>query len=340
MEDIKLSIIIPVYNAEKTLDRCISSILDQEFDAYEVILVDDGSSDSSSAICDGYAGSDARFFVKHQANSGVSASRNAGLDMARGDYVMFVDSDDALIPYALDDMFKCMNSEDMVVGGYAVFRGGVPSHEVCPLKTMSYSGDGCGQFLEDNIRRNCMMLDSCWAKLFKRDFIGDLRFDVSLSYAEDKLFVFELLSRAGSVMAFSSPVYSYYIAAGTLGSDRASDRHLSQLRSFLPKYASLIETLRSEYPASARVQNLYHEDLVGRYLCRILNLFILRRSYMLTKEYLEWVYEMMDADDSLGIFSIRLGQVLNIVLYKIRKPAMSMRVYSIVYHIHKIFTVR
>ena len=62
MEDIKLSIIIPVYNAEKTLDRCISSILDQEFDAYEVILVDDGSSDSSSAICDGYAGSDARFF--------------------------------------------------------------------------------------------------------------------------------------------------------------------------------------------------------------------------------------------------------------------------------------
>ena len=98
MEDIKLSIIIPVYNAEKTLDRCISSILDQEFDAYEVILVDDGSSDSSSAICDGYAGSDARFFVKHQANSGVSASRNAGLDMARGEYVMFVDSDDALIP--------------------------------------------------------------------------------------------------------------------------------------------------------------------------------------------------------------------------------------------------
>ena len=98
MEGVKLSIIIPVYNAEKTLDRCINSIFDQEFEAYEVILVDDGSKDASPALCDSYAASDHRFVVRHQVNSGVSASRNAGLDMARGEYVMFVDSDDALIP--------------------------------------------------------------------------------------------------------------------------------------------------------------------------------------------------------------------------------------------------
>lgn len=338
MEGIRLSIIIPVYNAEKTLDRCLNSILDQEFDEYEVILVDDGSKDSSPAICDRYAETDSRFVVKHQANSGVSASRNAGLDMARGEYVMFVDSDDALIPFALEDMFKSLKGEDMAVGGYAVFVDGAPSQEIRPLKTISYKERDFGQFFEDNVRRNCVMLDSCWAKLFKREFVGDLRFDESLSYAEDKLFVFELLSRAESVFALSEPVYSYYVTAGTLGSDRASDKHLSQLRAFLPKYAELIDSLKTKYPDVAKVKNLYHEDLVGRYLCRILNLFMLRKSELLIKDYLMWVYEMMDADKSLGVFSLRLGQVLNIILYKIRKPSLSMSIYSIAYHIRKIFS--
>lgn len=338
MEGVKLSIIIPVYNAEKTLDRCINSILDQDFEAYEVILVDDGSKDASPELCDSYAESDHRFVVRHQVNSGVSAARNAGLDMARGEYVMFLDSDDALIPYALEDMFKSLKGEDMAVGGYAVFVNGVPSREVCPLKTYSYKGTGCGQFFTDNIKRNCVMLDSCWAKLFKREFLGNLRFDESLSYAEDKLFVFELLSRAISILAVSDPVYSYYITDGTLGSDRDSDKHLAQLHSFLPKYAELIDSLKVKYPDVSKVQNLYHEDLVGRYLCRILNLFILRRSDMLTKECLEWVYEIMDADKSLGLFSLRKGQVLNVLLYKIRKPGLSMRVYGIAYYIRKIFS--
>lgn len=338
MEGIKLSIIIPVYNAEKTLDRCLNSILDQEFDSFEVILVDDGSKDASAAICDRYAVSDSRFVVKHQSNSGVSASRNAGLDMARGEYVMFVDSDDALIPYALEDIFKSVKGEDMAVGGYAVFVDGVPSREICPLKTASYKGLSCGQFLEDNVRQNCVMLDACWAKVFRRNFVGDLRFDASLSYAEDKLFVFELLSRASSILAVSEPVYSYYITAGTLGSDRASDKHLSQLRSFLPKYAELIEVLQKKYPEVSKVQNLYHDDLVGRYLCRILNLFILRRSDSLSEECLEWIYAMMDADRSLGLFSLRKGQVINILLYKIRRPVLSMKVYGLAYSIRKIFS--
>lgn len=182
------------------------------------------------------------------------------------------------------------------------------------------------------------MLDACWAKVFRRNFVGDLRFDASLSYAEDKLFVFELLSRASSILAVSEPVYSYYITAGSLGSDRASDKHLSQLRSFLPRYAELIDVLQKKYPEVSKVKNLYHDDLVGRYLCRILNLFILRRSDSLSEECLEWVYGMMDADRSLGLFSLRRGQVLNILLYKIRRPALSMKVYGFACRIRKIFS--
>ena len=93
-----ISIIVPVYNAEKTLPRCIDSILAQTFTDYELILVDDGSSDGSLSVCSAYAARDSRIRVLHQENAGVSAARNAGLDAAAGKYIMFCDSDDEVEP--------------------------------------------------------------------------------------------------------------------------------------------------------------------------------------------------------------------------------------------------
>ena len=115
MNKVKITIIVPVYNAEEYLDRCMNSILDQEFSSYEVILVDDGSTDASGLICDRYSGTDPRFITVHQKNSGVSAARNAGLNLAQGEYVMFLDSDDALLPYALDELMSNSNDEDVVI---------------------------------------------------------------------------------------------------------------------------------------------------------------------------------------------------------------------------------
>ena len=96
MDKNRLSIIIPVYNAEDYLDRCISSILAQDFDSFEVILVDDGSTDSSPLTCDRYSSTDARFRTIHKPNGGVSSARNAGIDLAKGEYLMFVDSETSL----------------------------------------------------------------------------------------------------------------------------------------------------------------------------------------------------------------------------------------------------
>ena len=95
-----VSIIVPVYNAEGTLTRCIDSILNQEYNDFELLLIDDGSQDSSGAICDSYASADSRVRVVHKANSGVSDSRNLALDMARGTYLQFLDSDDWITPNA------------------------------------------------------------------------------------------------------------------------------------------------------------------------------------------------------------------------------------------------
>ena len=327
MDKNRLSIIVPVYNAEEYLDRCLISILEQDFVSYEVILVDDGSTDSSPMICDRYSATDPRFRTIHKENGGVSSARNAGLDLAKGEYVMFVDSDDALLPDALDALFEGLAGEDIAVGGYTVYLEGTPGREVFPRRNCSYRGEDMNAFYIDNIRKNCEMLDAPWSKVFRRKAIGDMRFCEDLSYAEDKLFVFTFLTKCSSAHTCAFPLYAYHVRAGSLGSDVRSDRHLIQLRRFLPSYAQVLSDLAVRYPSNKKINSLYHKDVVGRYLCRIMNIFLCRRTQLLDADYIGWVYSMMDADKELGLFSVRAGQILNILLYKIGNRKFSVSVY-------------
>ncbi len=329
MNKTRLSIIIPVYNAEDYLDRCLESIFEQSFPSYEVILVDDGSTDSSPLICDRYSATDPRFRTVHKENGGVSSARNAGLNLAKGEYLMFVDSDDAILPDALERLMEGVVDEDIVLGGYTAFIEGVPSKEVLPLDERSYHGEEMVCFFEDNIRRNCEMLDAPWAKMFRRRTVGDLRFCEDLSYAEDKLFVFSFFAKCHSARTCDVPVYGYHLRAGSLGSDVSSDRHLMQLRRFMPLYASVLKALGDRFPASLKLNSLYHRDLVGRYSCRILNIFLQRRTALLNEDYLGWLYGLMSADSQLGVFSVRAGQIFNILLYKLGNPALSVKVYRL-----------
>lgn len=327
MDKCRLSIIVPVYNAEEYLDRCLISILEQEFASYEVILVDDGSTDSSPLICDRYSSVDPRFRTVHKENGGVSSARNAGLDLAKGEYVMFVDSDDSLLPDSLEMMMEHVTGEDIVVGGYTVYICGVPGREVLPNEARSYRGEDMNRFYNGNIRRNCEMLDAPWSKIFRRKSIGGLRFCEDLSYAEDKLFVFNFLASCSSVCTCPFPVYAYHTRSGSLGSDVVSDRHLMQLRRFLPAYAEVLARLEERYPSCIRINELYHKDVVGRYICRILNIFLTRKTRLLDEGYLGWIYEMMSADKDLGVFSVRFAQAGNILLYKIGNIGFSLRMY-------------
>ena len=122
MDKNKISIIIPVYNAEDYLERCIQSILAQNFSSYEVILVDDGSTDSSALICDRYSATDPRFRTIHKPNGGVSSARNAGISLAKGEYLMFVDSDDMLLPDAIESLMEkaYATGADIVEGNFNV----------------------------------------------------------------------------------------------------------------------------------------------------------------------------------------------------------------------------
>ena len=101
-----VSIIVPVYNAERTVGRCIESILNQEYRDFELLLVNDGSTDASGSLCDGYAAKDSRIRVIHKKNAGVSAARNTALDLAQGTYLQFLDSDDWLTPDATSSLVR------------------------------------------------------------------------------------------------------------------------------------------------------------------------------------------------------------------------------------------
>ncbi len=329
MDKERISIIIPVYNAEDYLDRCIDSVLDQSFTSFEVILVDDGSTDSSPLICDRYSGTDPRFRTIHKKNGGVSSARNAGMNMAKGQYLMFMDADDALLPDALERLVEGVVDEDVIVGGYTRFIGGVPEKEVLPKKNRSYRGEDMAVFFEDNIRRTSEMIDAPRAKMFRRKAIGDLRFCEDLSYAEDKIFVLSYLARCQSAHTCDVPVYAYHLRPGSLGSDISSDRHLMQLRRFIPMYSDVLSSLTSRFPSSVKLNSLYHRDLVCKYTFRVLEIFFKRRTVLLDKDYVRWLYEIMDADSQLKLLSVRSGQLFNMLLYKIGNAGFTVKVYRL-----------
>lgn len=204
-----VSVIIPIYNVEKIVSRVIDSILAQSYKDFELILVDDGSTDGSGAICDEYAVSDHRIKVVHQENLGVSSARNAGLDLAVGNWVTFVDSDDLVLDCFLESLVNAVSSNDLIdlaYVGYAIITGGA---NIKTYKSNSYIGQD--QIHELLSKTNLLYRCSPWAKLFRQSIIEAhrLRFDVNLSISEDRLFIYNYLVHVRGVATTSQVGYLY-----------------------------------------------------------------------------------------------------------------------------------
>lgn len=126
MKSPAITVIVPVYNQEHLLKRCVNSILNQDYTDFELILINDGSTDSSSQICDKYASKDSRIRVIHQPNSGVSLARQKGLDCASGEWILFIDSDDYVEPCAFTKISSYLNKSDIIISifTYLTIKGG------------------------------------------------------------------------------------------------------------------------------------------------------------------------------------------------------------------------
>ena len=199
----KISIIVPVYNVEKYLRRCLDSIVAQTFNDWECILIDDGSPDNSGAICDEYAEKDSCFRVIHQKNAGVSAARNAGLDVARGEWISFVDSDDWCTLDMLESLLHSAeeNDAEVVIGGYSLNDGNKDYETRLPPEgkmSMPKYFDGKWQ--------------GPWAKLIKKSFLHkfNIRFPEGISLAEDLFFTFQLFFYSSKICGLKNNLYFYY----------------------------------------------------------------------------------------------------------------------------------
>lgn len=183
-----ISVIVPVYNASKTLSRCVESILSQTFTDFELILVNDGSRDNSGAICDKYASNDIRVSVLHQHNKGVSAARNIGIDNARGKYLAFIDSDDIINADYLEKFEVNINSNvDFVSqGANLIYDDSSRNHSIKFDATEETDLEN----LYNKSVVNCLIYNP-WGKLFRLEILNEnnLRFDESISYGEDRIFV-------------------------------------------------------------------------------------------------------------------------------------------------------
>lgn len=200
--DPKVSIIVPVYNAGQYIERCLKSVYTQTYSNFEVLLIDDGSMDQSGAICDRYAGKDHRFCVIHQKNQGVSAARNKGLELAKGEYIVFIDADDFVVPEMLEKAVGkiLQTNADMVVFN-AKFYGAKRKPVGWNIEKEGYSTDA--------IKLRLMTGDSyLWRKLYKRSIWDQIRFPVGGRY-EDAYVNIEVLHRTKSIALLPETLYFY-----------------------------------------------------------------------------------------------------------------------------------
>ena len=203
-----VSIIVPVYNTEKYVPLCIKSILCQSFIDFELLLVDDGSTDNSGKICDEYTEKDSRIHVFHKENGGVSSARNLGLDNAIGEYVTFVDADDILTKSYLEHLSE--TDADLVISGYQKFGSSIIKD--CPNSSVIYD------LIDIPTHWNTpptmkYLYCFCWAKRFRTSIIrkSNIRFNESLFFSEDMCFNLLYMAKANTVTEVPFADYMYRI---------------------------------------------------------------------------------------------------------------------------------
>lgn len=254
-----ISIIVPVYRTEAWLEKCVRSVLAQTDGDWELILVDDGSPDNAGALCDRLAGEDARIRVIHQENAGVSAARNRGLEEARGDFVVFLDSDDRVDPVYLE-WLRAREKESgagLVVCGYALETGAADDGSgpaETPSKPLSEKLLSAEDFLAGALREENGIILSVCLGMFSAEAVRGLRFDKGLAYGEDSLFLAEVLRRTETVWYDPVPLYHYLVSReGNTYTELSLTKQESRIRSY--------EAIETVWKKSEKVRGLLEKIL-------------------------------------------------------------------------------
>ncbi len=266
---IEVSIIIPVYNSEKYIAECLDSILKQEEIRKEIILVDDGSTDSSGAICDRYAHDFNFISVLHNLNSGPATAKNAGYRKAKGRYISFIDSDDKLVP----EMFSCMlgsaetHQADIVCCSYLqVDEQGNFSHQKHSGKEYVYSQEEGVRHLLDKD----MIYSQCWTKIYRKEMLDrwNIKFVDGMSTEEDFIYNLQAFMCSRVITVVDKPLYIYTHRLSSL-SRAYFQSHLGRFLQNMTYRLELTDTsVKQKYPSLNETCTLhclfYYNLMIGR----------------------------------------------------------------------------
>jgi len=202
-----ISIIVPIFNCEKYIPQCVTSLINQTYRNTEILLINDGSTDSSGLLCDNYKESDNRITVIHQNNSGVSSARNQGLDCANGDYIAFVDADDYVSPDFIYSLYNNIKNTDISICGYYRFSDSAPLRETLLTFTPNLPHDELFHYVLCNNHIGGYL----WNKFFRSKIIveNNIRFNTTLRIGEDMLWITEYLKHANNGVYIPKALYYY-----------------------------------------------------------------------------------------------------------------------------------
>ena len=302
MKEYKISIIIPVYNVEKYLSKCLDSVINQIYKNLEIILIDDGSPDNCGKICDEYAKKDSRIKVIHKENGGVSSARNIGLDIATGDYIGFIDSDD----YIELDMFECLVNSiikynlDICECNFIIEEKNNISYVKCKYENILENRDVIKNFLSDNIRP-----ETC-NKLYKKELFDNIRFDTNIILGEDAFINYQIMKRASKIYNINQYKYHYVKREGSAMNSSITKKSLGNI--------DTIETMIENEKNDIELYNI----CIYRYLRTCftkLNLMVLNNSYEnfnyvreKVLKYKKYIVKNCDTKFRIGMLMLMLGQ--------------------------------
>ena len=223
-EKLNISVIVPIYNVEPYLRRCVDSLLRQSYADFELILVDDGSPDNCGSICDEYAAVDSRVRVIHKPNGGLSDARNAGLEIAQGEYIAFVDSDDWVAKDYLERLMAALTDTGADICECDVFKtSGEETSSGQGSPVVYETAEALVQLIHDGVFRQHV-----WNKLYRREVIADILFPKGKTN-EDEFWTYRVFGNAKKVAKISDVLYFYFQRPGSIMGETYSLKRLDAL---------------------------------------------------------------------------------------------------------------
>lgn len=262
----KVSIIVPVYNVDKYIRNTLESILKQDYQNKEIIIIDDGSTDKSLEICNNILYERKNVKIIHQNNLGVSVARNKGLENATGDYIMFVDADDILERDMISTLVKIMDGKnaDIAICGYKIKKDNkILEYYGTNVKETYNKNQAIDEFLNEE-----KMNTSLWNKMFKRDIVSNIKFDEKLKINEDKVFLLEAILKANKVEYVDKCEYIYIKRENSATSSIFSDR--------------LFDVIKANKIIERKLENINYNNIAKVKINELINLTTLYRMLILS----------------------------------------------------------